>query len=311
MPQSFAFFGDNRIEESFSEKLIQAGYRKAELSEADVVLVFCQTQTELEDAFFDSEGLIQSAKVNACVINMSPTTPSFSRELHAVSLVNDLRVVEAPLIVKDLTQEDTFGSQGNLYCFLAGEDDAVSVALPFLNELFSSVKKTGEMGSAALARAATSIQRAAHLIACSEVWALYSASDFSMNINDTASLFPSFDPSTQELFEAIKEERFKGTYNAALLMAELTAALMSADDVSLILPGSEAYMHLLELLVLIGGGDLAPAALSLVYGEEARCAKHGLDWTRAEETYAEADEDEDDFESFEEFTGGFGGYSSN
>ena len=52
-------------------------------------------------------------------------------------------------------------------------------------------------------------------------------------------------------------------------------------------------MHLLELLAVIGGADKAPAALSLVYGEESACAEAGLDWTRAEQAYGHA-EDEDD-----------------
>ena len=101
-------------------------------------------------------------------------------------------------------------------------------------------------------------------------------------------------------------------------MAELSAALTAADDVDLILPQAEACLHLLELLVVIGGADKAPSALALVYGEEAACAENGLDWTRAEQAYAseEAGEDydyDDDGGDGDggDFPGGFGAYSAN
>ena len=41
------------------------------------------------------------------------------------------------------------------------------------------------------------------------------------------------------------------------------------------------------LLAVIGGSDLTPAALALVYGDEKSCARHGLDWTRAEQAYGD------------------------
>ena len=103
-----------------------------------------------------------------------------------------------------------------------------------------------------------------------------------------------------------------------MLLAELSAALMAADDAEVILPGVEATMHLLELLVVIGGADMAPAALSLVYQDEAAGARAGLDWTRAEQAYAseEAGEDcdyDDDGGDGDggDFPGGFGAYSAN
>lgn len=76
-------------------------------------------------------------------------------------------------------------------------------------------------------------------------------------------------------------------------MGELTAALTTADDADLILPQAEAVQRLLELLAIIGGSDKAPSALSLVYREEDACAKEGLDWTRAEQTYGDHGHDHD------------------
>ena len=81
-------------------------------------------------------------------------------------------------------------------------------------------------------------------------------------------------------------------------------------------------MHLLELMVVIGGAEMSPGALSLLYREEAASAAHGLDWTRAEALYADRghDHDHDHDHGYDEygfdddefgFAGGFGGYSAN
>ena len=93
--------------------------------------------------------------------------------------------------------------------------------------------------------------------------------------------------------------RFDGGYTVEMLMGELSAALMAADNMDLILPHAEASLHLLELLAVIGGADKSPAALALVYGEEAACAEQGLDWTRAEQAYGEGIEGFDEEEGFE------------
>ena len=47
-------------------------------------------------------------------------------------------------------------------------------------------------------------------------------------------------------------------------------------------------MHLLEVLAVIGGADMAPAALSLLYRDEQASADNGLDWTRAAGLFGEA-----------------------
>ena len=103
------------------------------------------------------------------------------------------------------------------------------------------------------------------------------------------------EPGTGDVVQAVRQQRYTGDYTAEMLLAELSAALMAADDAEVILPGVEATMHLLELLVVIGGADMAPAALSLVYQDEAAGARAGLDWTRAEVAYGHpaSEEDED------------------
>ena len=128
-------------------------------------------------------------------------------------------------------------------------------------------------------------------------------------------------PVAEQVLAAVNTGRFDGTYTVEMFMAELSAALTAADDVDLILPQAEACLHLLELLAVIGGTDKAPAALALVYGEEKACAEAGLDWTRAEQAYGDADDELDDLGGLDDGCGhdhgsypdypGYGAFSAN
>ena len=66
-------------------------------------------------------------------------------------------------------------------------------------------------------------------------------------------------------------------------MADLSAALTAAEEADLSLPQAEACMNLLELLAIIGGSDLSPVSLALIYDEEEAAATCGLDWSRTQE----------------------------
>ena len=120
-----------------------------------------------------------------------------------------------------------------------------------------------------------------------------------------ADQIPLFSPvSADPVVQAVRQQRYTGDYTAEMLLAELSAALMAADDAEVILPGVEATMHLLELLVVIGGADMAPAALSLVYQDEAAGARAGLDWTRAEVAYGHpASEEDEDWSAYDDEDG--------
>lgn len=285
----YVYAGHEGFLAAVSERLEQAGFTQvSSVGEADAVLTFFLSQTMLEDAYFDEDGFVQAARPGTLLIDLSASTPGFARELNAVAVVSDLAFVEAPLVVRDVMHPHAFAEKGNLRCLVAGEDGDIARAEALLSTLAGDVHKTGGSGSAQLARAAWSLQTAAQVIAAVEADALYRAAAGSI-VEPGSSLEQVHAASSQaeQTLAAINTGRFDGAFTVEMLMAGLSAALMAADDADLILPQAEAAMHLLELLAVIGGADKAPSALSLVYGDEARCAENGLDWTRAEEAFGD------------------------
>ena len=293
----FYYVGHDVIGAYVGRKLGAVGWYQADcLEEADVALTYCVSPSILEDAYFDDDGLVKNATSGTVLVDLSPSTPSLAREISAVATVNDLVYVEAPLAVHDPFGELEFT------CYVSCEEpDEIASVREVLEALAVSVEETGAVGSAQLAKATSTVRMTASIVGAVESEALVR--------------------STREAATA-PDENFAGGYPIALVLADVVAAMTAADDVDLILPQLEAAMHLLELMVVIGGAEMNPGALSLLYREEAASAAHGLDWTRAEGLYSEQEHDhghdhdhdydgygfdDDDFG----YAGGFGGYSAN
>ncbi len=343
MENTFFFFGNETIGETLTRFSANAAWQRVDsLAEASVLVTYCSSQQRLEDAYFGDGGFVQTAQPQTILLDLSPSSPGFSRELSAVAMVSDLRPVEAPLVVLDPSRADAFSRPDNLMCFVAGEEDDVEAASLLLEAFVGQVKVEGVLGSAQLARAACTIQQVSNMVAAAEAQALCYAVRRSFGASTLAEKAPYPENDlVAACLKAIAQKQFEGSYTLEMMMGELSAALMAADDADLILPQTEACMHLLELLAVIGGSDKSPLALSLVYGEEKECADQGLDWSRAEEMYgntdeegfgqgyapaffdrgedfdfdSDYDEDFDDFDSFNNyergFRGGFGSYSPN
>lgn len=317
MSQTFVFIGDEAVSGPLAQSLVKAGYKQVDsLSSADIILTFCDTLSDLEDVYFDTEGIIQSAKKGSYVIDLSSATPGFARELNAVATVSEIHALEAPLVVKDITLENAFGDKDNMFCYVAGEEDDYHVVKDVIGEIVGNQHYLGAVGTAQLAKAMSTLQSASILVSLIEADALYRAIGLPQAENAEKAFETHLHSArAKQLFKAITTQSFAGSFTVRMCTAELTAALMAADDAELILPSAEACMHLLELLIVIGGADKTPPILSLIYGDEANCAKYGLDWARAEQAYGQDQLEQyvdDDYEdSSEGFSGGFGGYSSN
>lgn len=323
--ETYAFIGNEDVGSAIGGSLASAGFlRVDDLERADAVITFCASQEALEDAYFETDGLIKRAQPGTLLIDLSPSTPSFARELEAVATVSDLAFVEAPLAVLDPTRLDAFSDPENVACCLAGEEDAVRAAVEFAEAIAGTVHLTGGSGSAQMAKAAYTLQAVSHIVSAIEAQALRSAvrhapAGTGANVAGPAQAQSHLG---RCVLAAVEDERFESAYTIDLMRADLDAALAAADDVDLILPQAESCQHLLELLAVIGGSDMSPAALVLLYGEEADCARHGLDWTRAEEAFGDGcdhghdrtDEDDgfdDDDYGYDEYPPSGFGYSAN
>jgi 3-hydroxyisobutyrate dehydrogenase len=326
MSGTFAYLGNAVVGSAIARGLESLGWsRSDDAAAADAVLTYFTHAGALEDAYFETDGLVKRAREGALLVDLSPSTPSFIRELSAVATVNDLRFVEAPIAVADPSMAEAFERE-NVQSYLASDDEgALGEAEALVKSFAATVTKTGSCGMAQLAKAACTAQVAAQVLGAVESHALFATA----GAQAKASSVPAQSPLAERVLASVSSDDFEGDYTVELFMGDVAAAMTVADDEGLILPQLEATMHLLEVLAVIGGADMSPSALTLLYRDEQASADNGLDWTRAaglfndghdhdhQHEHGHDDEGEyDDFDDYDEddpfgFAGGFGGYSAN
>lgn len=305
---TYCYLGNEHFINAIEGRLKDAGYERIEdASSAEWVITFFTSMTALEEAYFGDSGLVETMKAESIAIDLSACTPNLATEICSVATVSNIAMVCAPLCVKNKLAEDVF-ARVNTYCYAGSEDDGVERALPMLDLLYGDVRPVADAGAAQLARNARTIQNTSEMVSAIEALSLFQACTKSVSSNvDAMELVPNAtSPEAFFILEAVREKRFYGDYTVEMLLSEISAAMMTADDFEMILPQTEAAFHLYELLAIIGGADMTPAALALVYqgentelsddedGTAKKANEYGLDWSRVEQLYgSEHDHDHD------------------
>ncbi|MDO4182213.1 MAG: NAD(P)-dependent oxidoreductase [Coriobacteriia bacterium] len=302
----YCFLGHETVGAYVAARLDQAGFTVAgSLSTADVVISYCTSQTRLEDAYFEEDGVVNNVAAHTLLVDLSPSTPQFARELAAVAMVSHLDVVEAPCTVLNPCIPQAFAYE-NTTCFLSGDARAKERAHEVLKALFSTVQDVGEAGAASMAHAAFVIQSSASMVAAVEADALYRAvRAMPAGLGQAAAGRPgTLVPTAEALLESAEGNQFEGSYSIEMLMGEVTAALSTAEEADIVLPQLEGVMQLLEMVAVIGGASKQPAALAVAYREQGEVEELGFDFSRAQD-YAAHDHDhgfdDDGFDPEEDF----------
>ena len=325
MGKSYVYTGHPIVGEYVERRLAGIGWVRAESPRAaDAAITYCLSQSAHEDAYFEDDGLIRALAPGALIVDLSPATPSFSRELAAIAAVNDLLCVEAPLVICYIDVADPFADPSGIMCLVAGEDEAADRAMPVIEAIAGAVERVGAAGNAQARKAARTIADVACMLAEVETNALASAIDAASSV-DALGGFIGRDADGSgkaPACEAPDAAAFSGTYTVEMMMGEIAAVLAAAEEAELAMPQLESASRLLEVLAVIGGVDMRPQALSLLYCEEEKGAAAGLDWRRARALYVDNDDEwdgEDDYpydgyddeDGFDPFGGAHGGYSGN
>ena len=298
MVNTFVFVGNTNVGNELASNLLEAGFHAADgIESADVVFTFTSFLDDTEEVYFGSEGMIAKAQEGTYLVNLSPATPSLTHEINALAQVSNMFAIDAPLFVHDIGREHAFADKANVSMFVGGVESDISAVQAMLDALSANVVMCGDAGTGQLAKAAASLQRCAAVLGLIEADSLCRVCE---NDEVAAALVArtlAVGAGSVELanyYAAVVGRQINSSYAADIMLGEIVAALSAADDVQLILPQAESAEYLLQLLCTIGGVEKSTAALALIYGEEAECARYGLDWTRAEINYDEYDDEGED-----------------
>ena len=249
------------------------------IKESEVILTLLNTSQEVEDVYLGNGGVLEHAAPSSLLIDLSTSNPRLARELHALAAVHDHRFVEATIDGgADLMET------GDFRIFAAGEADDLGKAQPILRALTPQVLEVGLPGNGSTLKLASQIALANTLMGVVE------AITFSIVAGVTSDqIIKTLEASSlasvvaQAFGRKIIDEEFYYGVELQQFFFDLSAALDAADEYELALPGLETAHQLYDLLVLVGGAKKGIHALALIYYDEDRCAKHGLNWELAQQ----------------------------
>jgi 3-hydroxyisobutyrate dehydrogenase len=268
----------------------------AAVEDAETVLTVLSTSQEVEDVYLGEGGILEYAAPTSLFIDMSTSNPRLAKELHALAAVHDHSFVEAPF---EGFEEDVH----RLYA--AGEPDNLARALPILHTLAPRVIDAGLPGSGTALKLASQIALADALMGVVEAIAFATAAGVKgSRVLEALEGSAAASAVTQAFGQKILDEDFCCGCDLRLFFNDLAAALETADEFDLALPGLETAHQLYDLLVLVGGGNKGIHALALIYCDETRCAAHGLNWElaqRAMDVYERANDNARDGRDYDDY----------
>jgi len=271
--------GSNFIDVDLSSEAIRADSLGSAVKRAGVVLTLLNTSQEVEDIYLGTGGVFENAAPASLFIDLSTSNPKLAKEIHALAAVHDHGFIDAPLD----GDADSFQT-GSFRIYAAGEPDNLEKALPILHALTPDVVVAGLPGSGSTMKLASQIALAnaimgvVEAITFSLVAGLRGEQILSALERNAAARI-----TAQAFGKKIIDEEFYYGLELQQFFFDLSAALNAADDYGLALPGLETAHQLYDLLVLVGGAKKGIHALALIYFEEDRCTRHGLNWELAQQ----------------------------
>ena len=266
------------------------------IKNSQIILTSCATPTDLEELYFGENGLLELMEPGQYAIDLSFSTPQLAREIYAMATVNEIGVLDAP-IVNVASKEQTLA-------FIGGDKLLIDKLAPLFPYLAPKISIQENPGDGQLAAVLSMITFAGSIFSTVEALAIQRVAGFSnKNALGVLSLSCGNSAALHDYAPRIKSHDYSGVISVETFIDYLDVILDTAEDLELTLPMIETIHHLYHLLAVVGGEDLNVQALALLYEDEKTCSEFGLDWSMAEEIV------QDDFAhgslgmSIEEFLG--------
>jgi len=238
------------------EELVAAGAAsfpsaRSLAAHCDVTITMLPNSPEVTEVILGKGGVIEGARANTIVVDMSSISPIVSREVSAALAKKQVVMLDAPVSGGEPKAID-----GSLAIMVGGPEDAFAKVEPILKVMGGSVTLVGEIGSGNITKLANQIMVAANIAGMSEALVLATKANV--------------DP--EKVFKAIRgglagstvldakaplvlAGNFKPGFRIDLHIKDLQNALDTAQSVGTPSPISEAAIEMMKSLSSEGKGS--------------------------------------------------------
>lgn len=252
--------------QSKADALVGAGARwgasPAEVtSNADFVISIVGFPVDVEEVYFNTDGILNAAKPGSVVIDMTTSSPILAKRIAEIATEKGIRSLDAPV-----SGGDKGAREGTLSIMVGGERSAYDAALPVFEAMGKNIVYQGKAGSGQFAKMSNQIAIASGMMGVCE--AMYYAEKSGL---DPFTVLKSIESGaagswslTNLIPRALKGDFAPGFY-VKHFIKDMGIALQSAEEMGIQLPGLSLAKRLYEDLAASGSEDCGTQALFDLY----------------------------------------------
>ena len=232
----------------------------------DAVITIVGFPQDVEDVYFDSGNILDSAAPGAYLIDMTTTSPMLAEKIYEEGTKRGFHVLDAPV-----TGGDTGAKEGTLSILVGGEEADYKACLPLFEAMGTNINYEGKAGSGQHCKLANQIMIAGTLSGVCE--AITYAQEKGLDL-DTFMKSVSAGAAGSRQLDLFGPKIAAGDYTPGFFMKhfikDMKLALIEANKSGLDLGVLSQVLANYEELEAEGYGELGTQALIKFYDEEHR-----------------------------------------
>ena len=267
----------NRTDRPRVQRVVDAGAERvatpaAAAKGSDVIITIVTDTPDVEEVILGEDGVRETARVGATVIDMSTISTRVTRDIAAALNEKGVHMLDAPV-----SGGDVGAQQGTLSIMVGGEQSVFDDCLPVLEAMGKHINLIGGNGAGQTTKACNQIAVAGANLAMAEALMLAATSDLDVGkVVDAISGGAAGSWQLTNLGPRILKGDFAPGFMVRLQQKDLKLVLEAANDVKLALPGVSLAHQFFNIVERLGCADEGTQALIKAYevqaGKEARAS---------------------------------------
>jgi len=224
---------------------------------ASIIITMVGYPTDVEEIYCSVQGLLQSAKKDTYLIDMTTSSPALAKKIFDESKKNGIHALDAPVSGGDIGARDK-----NLTIMVGGEKPAFDALNGVFSSLGTTIRYFGTAGSGQYAKMCNQIAIASNMIGVCEavIYAKRVGLDPSVVV-DTISQGAAASWSLSNLAPRMLHGDYSPGFFVKHFIKDMRIALESADEIGLELPGLTLAKKLYDELAATGNSEAGTQAL--------------------------------------------------
>jgi 3-hydroxyisobutyrate dehydrogenase len=237
---------------------------KAVAEHCDVLITMLGYPTDVEEVYFGSSGLLEYAKANAVLVDMTTSSPSLAKRIALEAAKKGLAALDAPV-----SGGDVGAREARLSIMVGGEEKVFQAVLPLLALMGKNIVHQGAAGSGQFTKMCNQIAIATNMIGVSEALAYAKRAGLDQEkVLQSIATGAAGSWSLSNLGPRIINGDFAPGFYVKHFIKDIKIAIESAEELELPLPGLALARSLYEQVVAIGEENSGTQALYKVLGAE-------------------------------------------